>query len=81
MQYDNLPKDLKENGKYCLWKYEERNGQDKPTKVPYQINGRRAQPNNIRTFSDLASVLKLINQYDGMGIGVFEDFSAIDVDH
>ena len=81
MQYDNLPKDLKENGKYCLWKYEERNGQDKPTKVPYQINGRRAQPNNIKTFSDLASVLKLINQYDGMGIGVFEDFSAIDVDH
>ena len=81
MQYDNLPKDLKENGKYCLWKYEERNGQDKPTKVPYQINGRRAQPNNIRTFSDLASVLKLINQYDGMGIGVFDDFSAIDVDH
>jgi len=81
MKYDNLPKDLKENGKYCLWKYEERNGQDKPTKVPYQINGRRAQPNNIRTFSDLASVLKLINQYDGMGIGVFDDFSAIDVDH
>lgn len=49
MQYDNLPKVLRENGKFCLWKYEERQGQEKPAKVPYQINGRRAQPNNEKT--------------------------------
>ena len=67
MKYDNLPKDLKENGKYCLWKYEKEMVRTN-YKVPYQINGRRAQPNNIKTFSDLASVLKLINQYDGIGI-------------
>ncbi len=81
MQYDNLPKELRNNAKYCLWKYEERSGQTKPTKVPYQINGWRAQPNNEKTFSDLASVLKLTNQYDGIGIGIFKEFSAIDVDH
>ena len=81
MQYSSLPKELKENGKFCLWRYEERKGQSKPTKVPYQIKGRRAQPNNEKTFSDFDSVIKLVNQYDGIGIGVFKEFSAIDIDN
>ena len=46
MQYDNLPKELRKNGKFCLWNYEERQGQEKPAKVPYQMNGNKAQPNN-----------------------------------
>ena len=33
MQYDNLPKELRDNGKFCLWKYEERKGKAKPGKV------------------------------------------------
>ena len=48
MQYDNLPKELRENGKFCVWKFEERKDQAKPAKVPYQISGKRAQPNNIK---------------------------------
>ena len=33
----NLPKDIKENGRFCLWRYEEQNG--RMTKIPYQVNG------------------------------------------
>ena len=38
--YEKLPEQLKKDGRFCLWKYEERNG--RMTKVPYQINGKRA---------------------------------------
>lgn len=32
--YEKLPEQLKKDGRFCLWKYEERNG--RMTKVPYQ---------------------------------------------
>ena len=38
--YEKLPEQLKKDGRFCLWKYEERNG--RMTKVPYQTNGRKA---------------------------------------
>lgn len=34
--YEKLPKELKENAMFCLWKYEERDGN--MTKVLYQIH-------------------------------------------
>ena len=37
--YEKLPEELKKDGWFCLWKYEERNG--RITKVPYQINGKK----------------------------------------
>ncbi|MPM89585.1 hypothetical protein SDC9_136697 [bioreactor metagenome] len=57
MEYDNLPKALRENGKFCLWNYEKRQGQEKPAKVPYQINSRKAQPNNEITFTDYSPAI------------------------
>ena len=81
MQYDNLPKTLRDSGKFCVWKYEERQGQEKPAKVPHQINGRKAQPNNEKTFTEYAAALEVVNRYDGLGIGIFKCFSAIDIDH
>ena len=81
MQYNNLPKALRENGKFCVWRFEERQGQDKPAKVPYQISGRKAQPNNERTFTNYITAVEVVNRYDGLGIGIFKGFSAIDIDH
>lgn len=81
MQYDNLPKALRENGKFCLWIYEERDGQIKPSKVPYQTSGRRGQSNYEKTFTDYTAAVKVVNRYDGLGIGIFKGFSAIDIDH
>ena len=42
--YEKLPEQLKKDGRFCLWKYEERNG--RMTKVPYQTNGRRCRVEN-----------------------------------
>lgn len=42
--YEKLPEQLKKDGRFCLWKYEERNG--RMTKVPYQTNGRRHRGEN-----------------------------------
>lgn len=55
MNYDKLLDVLKKQDCFCLWKIEHRNG--KKTKVPYQINGARARPNDLETFSSFADVM------------------------
>ena len=46
--YEKLPEELKKDGRFCLWKYEERNG--RITKVPYQINGKKASSADKKLF-------------------------------
>ncbi|MBO6138365.1 MAG: nucleoside triphosphatase [Lachnospiraceae bacterium] len=77
--YEKLPQELKERGSFCLWKYEERYG--RMTKVPYQTSGLRADSTNKATFTDYATAISLRDKYDGIGIGVFDDICAIDIDH
>jgi putative DNA primase/helicase len=77
--YERIPKELKEEALFCLWKYEERDG--KKTKVPYKIDGKKARPNLITDFSSFDSVSKLVDKYSGIGMGVFNGFSAVDIDH
>jgi hypothetical protein len=77
--YENLPNELKENALFCLWKYEMRNG--RKTKVPYQTNGKRADSSNKACFSDFDTVANLTQSYDGIGMGMFQPFVAVDIDH
>lgn len=77
--YEKLPQELKERGAFCLWKYEERDGSR--TKVPYQTNGLRADSANKATFTDYAIAIRHRAGYDGIGIGVFGDICAIDIDN
>lgn len=65
--YEKLPSKLKENAAFCLWWYEERDGD--MTKVPYQINEKHADSMNKRTFSDFRRVLDALSGYDGIGMG------------
>ena len=74
----NLPKDIKENGRFCLWRYEKQQGRQ--TKVPYQISGQRASSSNIQHFTSFEEVIKAVPQYDGIGMGVFSPFAAVDID-
>jgi putative DNA primase/helicase len=76
--YEKLPQELKERGAFCLWKYEERDGSR--TKVPYQPNSFRADSANKATFTDYAIAVRHRAGYDGIGIGVFGDICAIDID-
>lgn len=82
VQPDNLPAKLRESGLFCCWRYEQRDG--KPTKPPFDpITGNYAQSNNLATFAPLPVALRAMErgQYDGIGVGVFGNLGAIDIDH
>lgn len=70
--YEKLPEQLKKDGRFCLWKYEKRNG--RMTKVPYQTNGKRASSADKNTFSDFRMTIDAMDGYDGIGMGAFDDF-------
>jgi len=50
MNFKNVPKELKETGYFCVWRYEnDKNG--RRTKVPYNPQtGNYAKSNDINTF-------------------------------
>lgn len=74
-----LPQEIIQEGLFCCWRYEERNG--KKTKVPYQpLTGERARSNDPSCFSDYAAASSA-EGYDGIGIGIFGRICAIDLDH
>ena len=79
-----LPIDLSIRHQWVLWRYETRDG--KPTKVPYQVNGMRAKPDDSRTWSTFEAVVGAWTnspaRYHGIGF-VFADgdpFAGIDLD-
>lgn len=79
VQTENLPVELREKGLFCCWRYEDRGS--KPTKCPYNPRtGGGAQSTNPATFAPLATALSAPGQYDGVGVGVFNDLGAIDID-
>ena len=78
--YEHLPSEIKKKGRFILWRYEERKGQK--TKVPYQTNGIKADPGNIKCFVSFEEILAAFDngKYDGLGLFIGGDISAIDVD-
>ena len=85
MNLDNMPGYLRENGRFCLWKYEDR-GRRK-TKVPYNPRQTRSHAASDRqeTFVPWSDIVEIWQQeqesFDGIGVGVFGDLCAIDIDH
>jgi len=77
--YDQLPSKLKKRPHFCNWKKEQRN--ERMTKVPYRTNGKRANPTDPECFTDFETVCTVRDEYDGIGIGIFGDLFAIDMDH
>jgi putative DNA primase/helicase len=78
--YEKLPETLKTDARFLLWKYETRGG--RPTKVPYSVNGNKANPTDRSHFSSFEAVKLVLDKggYDGIGIFVEPRFSAIDID-
>ncbi|MGH1142119.1 phage/plasmid primase, P4 family [Bacillus pseudomycoides] len=80
--FNEIPAELKALPQWILWRFEKRN--NKPTKVPYQVDGEMAQANNRRTWSTFATAVKfyLEGDYDGIGF-VFsrqDNYIGIDID-
>lgn len=76
MNYNNLPKYITENALFCLWKYEQR-GDSKPTKVPYQVNGIKAQHNNANTFTTFNTAINVVSKFEGLGICIFNAYQLL----
>lgn len=87
MNFDNIPQELKVNGLWCLWRRVENKG-----KVPYDAEtGSFAKSNDKSTFHPFNIALSKIQDYygfdeknrmtGGMGLGIFNGFSAIDIDN
>ena len=81
MTFENIPQELRENGLFCLWKYEERNG--KATKPPYSPHGGYAKSDHPETFTSFELALAAYHGggFEGLGLGIFNGFCAIDIDH
>lgn len=79
---NNLPLWLRENGRFCLWRYESRPGEDKPQKVPYNpLTAARVNSTDSSTFCPFSCAEHVPEGYDGIGVGVFNRLGAIDIDH
>lgn len=81
-QFLKIPTELKKYSNWVLWKFELRNGHK--TKVPYQINGRKADVSNPATWSEFSLVVDAFQQgsWDGIGFVFSENdpFVGVDLD-
>jgi putative DNA primase/helicase len=80
---DNIPESLKGYPYWCLWRYEEVDG--RKTKVPYQPREQlnRASSTNKEHFANYEIAAYSYEKYisDGIGIGIFDDIAAVDIDN
>ncbi|PJN50127.1 hypothetical protein PAEVO_51710 [Paenibacillus sp. GM2FR] len=87
MNIDKIPTELKERNQWVLAKLEQRKGSDKPTKVPYTVDGERASSTDPNRWASFEEVLAAYNKNKGvlLGIGyVFSEgdpFTGIDIDN
>lgn len=80
--YSTIPKFMKDHGRFCLWKFVMKPGKTKPDKIPYRINGKRADATNPQHYSSFEETVKAFagGGYAGIGIGCFEPLRLVDVD-
>ena len=58
VQFNNIPEGIRGKPLYCLAKLEQKPGKNKPDKIPYQITGARASPNNFKSLAEIEAVFK-----------------------
>jgi primase-polymerase (primpol)-like protein len=82
MNFSNIPNLLKETGHFCGWRLEP-DKKGRATKVPYNVlTGYKAKSNDISTFTDFITTTTVAQsgKYDGIGVGLFDNLCAIDID-
>lgn len=87
INYGNLPPLLVQYGLICGWGYRLRPGSDKMAKVPLNLTtGQPADPTDPTSFAPLSIAVNSNFDYrkfgyDGLGLGIFGNIGAIDIDH
>ena len=79
--FPRVPAELKARRQWVCWRAETREG--KPTKVPYQVNRRKAQTNQADTWTDYQTVCDHLDNFSGIGFVFSGDdpYCGIDLDH
>jgi len=74
MSYDKIPAELRSLKQWVLW--------DKD-KIPYQINGRKADVTDPSTWSTFDDVVKSCDGFNGIGLvfTINDEYSGIDLDY
>jgi putative DNA primase/helicase len=86
MLWNSLPNELKQNALWCCWRLTEKG------KIPFDtLTGDYAKSNNPSTFHSYSQALTVLSNYyafgedgkmvGGLGLGIFNGFSAIDIDN
>src|ERR1017187_9821166 len=81
---DNVPDELKALPNWVCYRMEERYGQPKPTKVPYNpVTGDKAKANDPSTWTDYETCVAAVErgEYDGIGFEFGSGYIGIDLDH
>ena len=84
--FESIPQELKFDALWCCWKLTDKG------KVPYDpVRNTLAKSNDRETFHPYKTIIKYLGQYlkqdndgkflGGLGLGIFNGFSAIDIDH
>jgi putative DNA primase/helicase len=85
-QVENIPDELKTYRSWVVWRYEERPGEDEPTKILYSPHtGRRAKTDDMRTWASFDDALDAFQEGGYSGIGfVFSSgdrYTGLDLDN
>jgi putative DNA primase/helicase len=86
MAWNDIPEELKINGLWCNWKLTDKG------KIPINtLTGKLAKSNDKSTFTTYANAIQALSSYyhideqgkqtGGLGLGIFNGYSAIDIDH
>lgn len=76
---EGISKVMKEQALWCVWKFDTKRG-----KIPYSPKTKLpAKTNDITTFVDFETAVKFYQEgnFDGLGMGIFNGFCAIDIDN
>ena len=76
--FDTIPVEIKTSPNWVNWQLEEREG--KNTKIPYQVNGKKADTTNSDTWADYYSVEKASSAFSGIGYVLTESSGIIGID-
>ena len=60
--------ELKLQRRWVCWKLIQKAGSPKPTKIPFQVDGRKARNNDPATWSTYAECLAVASQFSGIGL-------------
>lgn len=78
--YDHIPDELKQYSQWVNWRTVRRKDGSKPTKPPYQSDGKLAESNNPLTWSSFSVVKDAAPKFDGVGFVLTKDDPYIGID-